>query len=302
MITNGQPTFMQPIAVALVILLPTAAPAQSPHFNDSSVWSEEVWRFEGLEAHHLLYTITVQGDTVIQGQAYKRLRRQGTATIAPLLGNPPPPPKTIAIDAYAGALRTEGDAARWWAVLPGAPAPQLLYDFNLTVGDTVAGTYGDCNAAPIVVSIDTYWFNERAHRRYMVTGGRYLIEGIGTSAGLFGLLCPLFEEYSCLQSYAQDAALWEVSGCSPLLTGAPALVDGSAIMPAHPNPTSGSIVVPALHPDQDAMLHDLAGRLVAVVRTDGQCRIDLGPLPAGTYMLRPSTASSHHTPQRLVKQ
>lgn len=284
------------------LLMPIALHAQPLHFNDSSAWSEEHWRFEGLEAQHLLFTITVQGDTAIQGQLYKRLRRQGTATIAPLLGDPPPPPVTLAIDAYAGALRADSAEGRWWVVLPGEGDPRLLYDFNLAVGDTLSGTYGDCAAAPIVTSIDASWFNGRAHRRFVLSGGRYLIEGIGASSGLFGYLCQLFEEYGCLQAYTQGDAHWAVLGCGPLTTAMPDDPRDGKAARAFPNPTAGSVTVPGLRPGQRAAVHDIAGRCLATVPVDGHGSIDLGMLPAGTYLLLPLTASGRQAPLRVVKQ
>jgi len=90
-------TALHRIAHATLHLLPglclaTQLIAQAPSFNASSVWHEELWRYQGLEAHHFVYTITVTGDTMIGGLLYQKLHEEGTHTFEQLLGTPPPRP------------------------------------------------------------------------------------------------------------------------------------------------------------------------------------------------------------------
>ena len=261
--------------------------AQPLHFDASSQWSEEQWRYEGLEAQHLIYTISLSGDTVIQGQSFAKLIRLGTITITPLLDDPPPPPMILPINAYAGALRMDSVSGHWWMVLPGEGQEQLLYHWDLAVGDTVEGTYGDCGGAATVTAMDEVWFNGRFHRRFILNNGfRHITEGIGASSGLFGHLCPFYEEYGCLQTYSLGDAVWQVQGCDGITTDLPEPTTGPEGPKVFPNPSSGIVSLGETSAGERIRVFDLYGNLVAVVSSDAMGIVDLQGLLAGTYLLR----------------
>jgi len=286
---------------AAILLFPALVHAQPLHLDSTSQWGEEYWRFEGLESHHLIYTIQVAGDTSIQGLSYQQLRQTGTNSITPLIGDPPPPTTIVPIDAYVGAVRVDSAASRWWVVLPGAVEEVLLYRFDLEVGETVEGTYGACGGAPIVTGIDAVWFHGRAHSRFILDGGfRYLIEGVGASSGLLGHVCQFFEEYGCLQAYAQGDEQWHVRGCEAIATEVPEAVRPSGSFSIFPNPSDGDRVTlsfPAGMPDGTPLqvrVLDLAGRTVMRQRLVVQDRMAAlylasglpnGVLTNGTYLV-----------------
>ncbi len=297
---TGTKTLGRWLLQVATLLLPAAVLAQPLHLDSTSEWGEEYWRFEGLEAHHLLYTIQVAGDTTIQGLSYHQLRQTGTNSITPLIGDPPSPTTIVPIDSYVGAVRVDSAASRWWVVLPGAVEEVLLYRFDLEVGETVEGTYGACGGAPIVTDIDAVWFHGRAHRRFILDGGfRYLIEGVGASSGLLGHLCQFFEEYGCLQAYAQGDEHWHVRGCEAIATGVAEAVRPSTSFSIFPNPSDGDRVAlsfPADMPDGTPLLVrvlDLRGRTVMhqrLVVQHHRASLQLAPghpsgaLTNGTYM------------------
>lgn len=253
----------------VALLLPAVVHAQPLHLDSTSQWGEEYWRFEGLEAHHLMYTIQVAGDTSIQGLSYHQLWRAGTNSITPLLGDPPPPTIIVSIDGYVGVVRVDSIASRWWLVLPGEMEEVLLYRFDLEVGETVDGTYGACGGAPVVTDIDAVWFNGRAHRRFILDGGfRYLIEGVGANSGLLGHLCQFFEEYGCLQAYAQGNEQWHVRGCEAITTDVSEAVRPPTSFSIFPNPSDGDWVTLTFPSDMPVgtpvlvRVLDFAGRTV----------------------------------------
>lgn len=268
------------------IALVNISNAQPFHPDTGSEWSEELWRYEGLESHQFVHTIRVVGDTVIQGETYKKLRKQGTNTINQLLGDPQPP-LVLTFDEYCGSIRVDSTAQEWWVLLPGHSVPELLYRFDLEVGDVVTGTWGDCGGMPVVTSIDEVWFNGHARRRFILDDGfRHLIDGIGASSGLFGFLCQFFEEFSCLQAYNQGEEVLQVDGCAPITTGIPDGTTTQELLRGYPNPTQDQISFGTALATQPVFVHDMTGQLVhrSFLARDGV--LDLSMLNTGTYLIR----------------
>lgn len=268
------------------ILLANTAMAQPFHPDNSSEWAEELWRYEGLESHHYVYTIRLAGDTVVQGVTYKKLWKQGTNTINQLMGDPQPP-LVLTINDYCGSIRVDSIAQEWWTLLPGQTEPELLYRFDLEVGDVVTGTFGDCGAMPVVTGIDDVWFNGHARRRFILNDGfRHLIDGIGASSGLFGFLCQFFEEFSCLQTYAQGEEVCQVAGCAPITNGLQEGSNTQAILHGHPNPTQDRISFGTAVAGQLVSLYDMTGKLVGSFTIDAGGGMDLSMVNAGAYIVR----------------
>ncbi|WP_306639701.1 hypothetical protein [Sanyastnella coralliicola] len=72
----------------------------------------------------------------------------------------------------------------------------LSYDFNLSVGDTVPNpALGPSNEdARIIDAIDEIEINGTIRQQFHLSGGAYIIEGIGASTGLFSRVS---EENGC---------------------------------------------------------------------------------------------------------
>jgi hypothetical protein len=116
---------------------------------------------------------------------------------------------------------------------------------------------------------------------------RFIVEGIGSSAGLFGQLCQLFEEFSCLHVFEQGGTLLTVDGCGALSTSVISKIVNEKDATAYPNPTAGIVHllgVPSIGP---VHVLDGLGRIVLRIdrsgTTDG---IDLSALATGPYTLR----------------
>lgn len=263
----------------------TGATAQSVAIDPDAEWHEEHWLYDGLTAHHSVYTCQADGDTVIAGNLCTRIRQVGVDSISTLGSSTPP--VAAPLDRYLGAIRVDEVARRWFVTIAGYPGELLLYDFNLEVGSTTLGTFGDCGTGLTVTSLDQVMLGgEWRQRWHLDMPGRFIIEGIGTNAGLFGQLCQLFEEFSCLHVYREPDETLVVDGCGALSTSVTE-ANGDRSLLLAPNPTTGMVRVTSTSPGASVAICDAAGRAVlhsVTITKDGQ--LDLGALAPGLYMLR----------------
>lgn len=252
--------------------------------SDHVTWNEEFVLYDGLISHHSVFTLWVDGDTVIGGNGYKRIRQLGTDTVGQLGSTTPP--VIVPLDRYIAAIREDVDLNRWWVVFNGNSSEQLLFDFDLSAGQPVNGTFGDCSEGYVVQSIDSVQVAGQWRMRFHIgPWGRYLIEGVGASSGLFGYLCPFIEEFGCLNSYAVGKEELIVDGCGQLITNTNTLV-GAPRSPVYPNPTDGPCYLGTDLVGKHASVMDAAGRQVASMTIATGGVVDLSGLGAGAYLIR----------------
>ncbi|MDG1332192.1 MAG: hypothetical protein P8P74_07670 [Crocinitomicaceae bacterium] len=108
---------------------------------------------------------------------------------------------------YYGAIRESGKQV--FLIQGGAPdsSEYLAYDFNLSIGDTLPSPDGNPFADPdgrIISVIDSVLVFGNYRKRYVVDNYKYLIEGIGSSTGLFNALVYNQSEcYNGMRCYAE---------------------------------------------------------------------------------------------------
>lgn len=276
--------------LAAFLLCAARTPAQTIAINDSAVWHEEHWLYDGLTAHHSIFTCKAAGDTVIAGIPYTKIRQLGVDSISTL--GTPTPPVAVPLDRYLGAIRADEAALTWHVWLNGYPDELLLYDFDLAVGSTTLGTFGDCGSGLTVTDIDAVMVGGSPRQRFHLNmPGRFLIEGVGGSAGLFGQLCQLFEEFSCLHVYEEPGDAVLVDGCGSLSTGIAPAPPGSRDSLAIPNPTHGPLRIAGAEPGAPVLVRDALGRAVLRARLPSDGTLELGALPGGAYAIRIGAAS-----------
>ena len=88
---------------------------------------------------------------------------------------------------YYGAIRDSGKIVRVISGFSANPSEYIAYHFNLTVGDTLPSPSGVPGAdyPNVINSIDSVLVFGSYRKRFVVSSGRYIIEGIGASKGLF---------------------------------------------------------------------------------------------------------------------
>lgn len=126
------------------------------------------------------YQYTIEGDTIISSNTYKKIFRTGytnnTFCYSDSFG-------------YVGCIREDGNK-HIYLRSPSSSSDTLLYDFNLSVGDTVKSYLNYCTDPITVISIDSILIQSTYRKRFNLDGltcganGVSLIEGIGSTRGL----------------------------------------------------------------------------------------------------------------------
>src|SRR5258705_7649220 len=147
---------MKKLLLLLATIFTLTANAQTsvyhPFPDSSAIWNfhttQWICNFGG--TIHSYYSITISGDTLISSQVYHKLLTPFVQSI--IMGNCTP----YIYSGYKGAIRQDTADRKVFFVPPSASNEQLLYDFNMQVGDTVKG-YLESWALPsdTVQSIDS---------------------------------------------------------------------------------------------------------------------------------------------------
>jgi hypothetical protein len=142
------------------------------------------------------YSYVFGADTVIGSYTYHQLyvpAYQSYYSGAPCYND------TVAAGSYIGSIRQDTAARKVYYVFPVDTAEQLLYDFNLSVGDTIRGYLArDCNSGSMdqtVVSIDSILIGSdyRTRWNFGLSSAYSIIEGIGSTKGLLEPVCELID-------------------------------------------------------------------------------------------------------------
>lgn len=122
---------------------------------------------------------------------------------------------------YRGALREVGSQVFFYD--PAFGTPELLYDFDLAVGDTLASSYIHHNNNAVVTSIDSIMLDGTPHRRYhlAVSGftGDFIVEGMGSNHGpinSLGIGFDINHSLECFGRSAQTLYPANSSGCTTI--------------------------------------------------------------------------------------
>jgi hypothetical protein len=203
-------------------------------FPDSVIWRVDyhydfVFQFPCKKNYYFEYYST--GDTLINSSVYRKIfvnEKQDTNTCWG--------PYYLPVPGYVGALKDDSIANKTFFVFPNSTTDSLLYDYNLTVGDTIKGiisqyfNQSDTNRA--VLTVDSVFTSGQYRKRWNFSQDEYgdsifIIEGIGTSSGLLEPLYPWELEWTVrylicvkdsLQTYFTSNQNSTV-GCKSIYTG-----------------------------------------------------------------------------------
>jgi hypothetical protein len=149
---------MKKLILLFSFLLTLSAKAQTnvyhPFPDSNAVWTVG-WGYSdpgppacSKEAH---FSYLIAGDTLINSIIYNKINSPycdvigGFCGVFPYCGNN-----------YAGAIREDMIFKKIWFIPPGSNSEELLYDFNLNVGDTVHGTIiNGCENGRTIMSKDS---------------------------------------------------------------------------------------------------------------------------------------------------
>ncbi len=278
------------LSLLLCITLSVAAQNYVPFPTDSARWrvgyGMSIGGCTGF-AGEAQYEIT--GDTVLGSQTYHKIYQisySASTTCYATGGN-----------GFAGGIR-EDSSKHVYIRYSASSAEELLYDFNLNVGDTVFTTQ-NCGCDATVIAIDSILIGTTYRKQFHVAknffcggGTASIIEGIGSTKNLnqcFGWL----EQTSSLTCFWQDGqALFPSasSNCTPLVQN---IIESESVasINAFPNPATEQIVITStnqFHIAQLVTIVDVNGRIVrseVAQPENGALVIHQGDLGAGIYFI-----------------
>lgn len=159
--------------------------AQTPYhsFPDSNAVWNVTWTDNGCFLSGIPdgnYSYFLNNDTLINTLNYNKLYRSGLCGFCCY-------PPVLPVNGYIGAIRDDSLQKKVYFVFSGNSFEQVLYDFSLSVNDTINGWMASiCNDA-VVTSIDSILLNSQYYKRFNFTGtycNGAMIEGIGSTLGL----------------------------------------------------------------------------------------------------------------------
>lgn len=178
------------IFIVLQRLLFGQATTYHPFPDSNAIWSTDYSTAPFVGGNCEKYKCEYSGDTVIGNFTYHKINISGSSFQYNISTGCDFSVTTGSYNYYWGAIREDTISKKIFAILQGLNTDTLLYDFSLTVGDTVKGLLANtCSPDIIVTNVDSILIggNYRKHwnisRPACLFNGE-LIEGIGSTFGL----------------------------------------------------------------------------------------------------------------------
>ena len=247
------------------------------------------------------HVYTAAGDSLINGVQYARIMRSGSVTLWPMPSQPNPQcTGTTPYGPHLAALvRQQGRSLRLWD----GQQEQLLYDFDLAVGDFLPISAINADEQVEVAAVDSLLMDGAWRRVFTLanSGTTHLVEGVGTDRGLLEPMGAILECGHVLQCFALAGVGQYPPGDAPCQLPNGIAAATPPALTIGPNPTSGAITI---HMAGDAgsaelLLLDAQGRKVCSTQLKGnRFSWDVQGVPNGLYHLQVRTRG--HTLTRAV--
>lgn len=298
------------LAIPWIVLCGTHGSAQSyqPFPSADAVWRERSSGFQCSCCADFQYAIT--GDTTINSLIYHKLHKTGVRYLEDQMGNCTQD-VLMPIDQYAGCFRNDPIQRKVYFMPASGQQETLLYDFNLTVGDTVPATLlnGYGTTTNVVSGIDSVLLDGVYHKRFTLDSNScwtplQYIEGVGSTYGLLAWSACPFERQDELLCFIQSGSTVYPSGnmTCELATGVSGVLPVTPIS-VFPNPSLGKVGIRSEVTAYTLAVFDPTGQRIL----DEQVRtvfheVDLTGLPKGLYLLRFSLDGDALHTERLIRQ
>jgi len=198
---------------------------------------------------------------------------------------------------YIGAFREDTINKKVFFIPENNSYDTLLYDFNLSIGDTLLSSIinDSINYMNHVSLIDSIIVGNKYYKRYGLSSGSnlnyvYLIQGIGSTFGLFGYLYPPFESGTTLLCFKQNGQTLypdTTTNCQ-LITSLNSNEEISNQVKVFPNPTTNDFTVRFSEKVTGKInIYDIKGNLVKQqkVNLTDEINLFLGSISQGTYII-----------------
>ncbi len=242
------------------------------------------------------YSIVFDGDTTINNSIYKKL-------VIPYVDRASFGMCSVKNAGYQGAIREDVSNKKVFYIKPQETAEQLLYDFTLSVGDSIKGVL-DMGMGDTVISIDSVLVGNNYRKRWNINTcySISIIEGVGSTYGLIevspGCITDM-PDYSltCFQGDSTATFPASSSNCQTITSITNNNLNTIPIS-VFPNPTKGEINIDFNDRKiKEVRLFNLLGERIETRDATNTNRLTIDNLPVGTIMIEligEKNQRSHH--------
>jgi Secretion system C-terminal sorting domain len=241
------------------------------------------------------------GDTTLNGMPYNKLFLSAqTWSLSSQIGSCAfnTYPGTTTIGAFIGGLRNDSTNKSVYYYDAEQKQECLLYDFNLTVSDTIKNckTISSMGAPPygVITSIDSILVGTKYHKKFNYKGTsvstKYsIVEGMG---GLTGLLEPrvFFENDGTLECFSiASQPLYYISSSACGIVGIKEAISLGGFE-IHPNPSKGAFTIESLEKISAIEVLNMLGEKIFFTSANyKQETVNLSSQQNGIYFLQLKT-------------
>jgi hypothetical protein len=236
---------------------------------------------------------TLAGDTLVNSNTYHKLHQSCVYYQWSASGICEYPSVAAGATAYvsigyAGAIRQDTAQRKVYFLFPGSTKDTLLYDFTLSVGDTIRAYI---MAGYVIDTIDSTLIGTQYRKTWTTSqgfrGGK-LIEGIGGTLGLLNtyyqswgpvskLYCFSQNNQTLYPHYSATSVCAEVTAISTFKTHNPTFQ-------IYPNPAQNNFTIELSNNDKQIIsVYDVNGKQVLLQTINGTANIDASNFNAGVY-------------------
>jgi hypothetical protein len=225
---------------------------------------------------------TLNGDTIFSSINYKKI---------------------FVYSNYVGALRENNKIIYF---IPDTSSTEyVLYDFNLTLGDTIIHPFGGAvcsNDTVVIIAEDSVLLSDGYHRQ-LILNTPYVpwIEGVGSMVYLLSpaqVLCVSGNDI--LQCMNSDSAVSYPSTSTSCLVSVSEQIGIIDKVSISPNPSNGSFIVDFDQSIKEIWLTDLFGNIILKHQTNHQIQFKIDNLSSGTYILTVINRDGRTTNKKII--
>ena len=257
--------------------------AYHPMPDSNAVWCEEYYYFDGICDVDYRYALFINGDTTIGGQTYHKLYRTGFV-FSSLCGG-----GSNYFNQFSGLIRQDIYHKRVYTYQSNVDT--LLYDFNLSLHDTLLPTFLNNQISNYVCYIDSALIDNNYRKRFWLCSNGdsayvALIEGVGSTFGLMiAKLFPPFEAGGALNGFSDTVHCNYATAFCGVSVGIQE-VEQKETLKFYPNPSTNNLTVECVQKSIIEILNIQGQILMQKQIQQETTEIDISKLAKGVYILR----------------
>jgi len=280
-----------------------------PFPDSNAVWNFEIFLPFGCDffgQSNVNYSIIITSDTIINSQSYHKL-------IIPLLSSSS---YCVGSTGYQGAIRQDNLNKKVFYIPQSENQEQLLYDFNMQVGDTVKGLLEICNGSQkdIVQSIDSILIGNDYRKKWNFVCsndyGYYIIEGLGSTYGLIKCLPGCLTDQNsisltCFQQNGKSLYPDTTTNCQIItsINNTDKILNEITL---YPNPATDKITITQngnLAEESIISIFNMAGQQIISEHFNGQnlIQMDVSNLAKGIYFVKIQTNAGVESKKLVIQ-